>query len=90
MYLPPVGIIQNVESKGEPSTEGGQEICNKEGEKKKVLPSPPSIKVESFDPRAEEKKEADPYECMPKYLSFQWQPPSWSRVLGTLCQWTVP
>ena len=71
MDLPPVGIIQNVESKGEPSTKRGQEISNKEGEKKKVLPSQPPIKVEPSDPRAEEKKEAEPYERMPKNLSFQ-------------------
>ena len=71
MYLPPVGIIQNVESEGELSTKGGQEICNEEGEKKEVLPSQPSTKVEFSDPRTEEKKEADSYECMPKNLSFQ-------------------
>ena len=87
MYLPPVGTIQGVESKGEPSTEGGNEIGNKAGEKKKVRPSPSPIKkVGSADPRAEQNNKADPYECMPKYLSFQWQPPSWSRVPGTLCR----
>ena len=86
MYLPPVRIIQNVESKGEPSTKGGQEISDKEGEKKKVKPSPTYIKHEFFEPWIEEKKEADPYECVPKCLSFQWQPPSWSRVPGTLCR----
>ena len=84
MYLPPVGIIQNVESNGEPSTKRGQEIGNKEGKKKEVLPSQPPIKVEPSDPRAEEKEEAEPYECVPKNLSFQWQAPSWSRVPGTL------
>jgi hypothetical protein len=55
MYFPPVGIIQNVELKGELSTKGGQKIRKKEGEKKKVLPSQSSIKIESSDPRAEEK-----------------------------------
>ena len=90
MYLPPVGIIENIETKGEPSTKGGQEVGNKEGEKEKVMPSQPSIKVESFDPRAEEKKEAYPYKCMPKCFSFQWQPPFWSRVPDTLCRKTVP
>jgi len=39
MYLPPVGIIQNVKSKGEPSTKRGQKIAKKKGEKKEVLPS---------------------------------------------------
>ena len=76
MYLPPVGIIQNVESKGEPSSKRGQKISNKKGEKQEVLPSQPSIKVEPSNPRAEEKEEAEPYECVPDNLSFQWQPPS--------------
>jgi hypothetical protein len=75
MYFSPVRSIQDTKSKGEPSAEWSQEIRNKEGEEKKVLPSQSPIKIEFFDPWAEEKNEADPYECVPKNLSFQWQPP---------------
>jgi hypothetical protein len=71
MYLPPVGIIQNIESNGEPSTKRGQKIAKEKGEKKEVLPSQPPTEVEPSDPRAEEKQETEPYECVPKNLSFQ-------------------